>query len=178
MAAQEIVLEVRNISKSLGGKDILKDCSLNVARGELKVLIGPSGAGKSTLLQCINCLIPPDKGEIILEGEPLNRADKKSLCSFRARVGMIFQDFNLFDHLTAQDNVAIALRKVRGMSKKEASERAMDELARVGLALCKGPCQRNPLHAKRCHHRTGYTGRSSGRGGCDAHQGLFHQTDL
>ena len=134
MAAQEIVLEVRNISKSLGGKDILKDCSLNVARGELKVLIGPSGAGKSTLLQCINCLIPPDKGEIILEGEPLNRADKKSLCSFRARVGMIFQDFNLFDHLTAQDNVAIALRKVRGMSKKEASERAMDELARVGLA--------------------------------------------
>ena len=134
MAAQEIVLEVRNISKSLGGKDILKDCSLNVARGELKVLIGPSGAGKSTLLQCINCLIPPDKGEIILEKEPLNRTDKKSLCSFRARVGMIFQDFNLFDHLTAQDNVAIALRKVRGMSKKEASERAMDELARVGLA--------------------------------------------
>ena len=134
MAAQEIVLEVRNISKSLGGKDILKDCSLTVARGELKVLIGPSGAGKSTLLQCINCLIPPDKGEIILEGEPLNRADTKSLCSFRARVGMIFQDFNLFDHLTAQDNVAIALRKVRGMSKKEASERAMDELARVGLA--------------------------------------------
>lgn len=134
MAAQEIVLEVKNVSKSLGGKDILKDCSLNVARGELKVLIGPSGAGKSTLLQCINCLIPPNKGQIILEGHTLNPQDTKDLCAFRAKVGMIFQDFNLFDHLTAHDNVAIALRKVRGMSKKEASERAMDELARVGLA--------------------------------------------
>ncbi len=134
MAAQEIVLEVKDISKTLGGKEILKNCSLNVARGELKVLIGPSGAGKSTLLQCINCLIPPDKGEIVLEGKTLDRTDKKSLCAFRARVGMIFQDFNLFDHLTARDNVAIALRKVRGMGKKEAAERAMDELARVGLA--------------------------------------------
>ena len=130
----EIVLQVKGISKSLGGKSILDNCSLTMKRGELKVLIGPSGAGKSTLLQCINCLIPPDRGEIILEGEKLDFANKAKLCAFRAQVGMIFQDFNLFDHLTAEENVAIALRKVRGMSAAAARERAMDELARVGLA--------------------------------------------
>ena len=130
----EVVLQVKGISKSLGGKSILDNCSLNMKRGELKVLIGPSGAGKSTLLQCINCLIPPDKGEIILEGEKLDFSNKSKLCAFRAQVGMIFQDFNLFDHLTAEENVAIALRKVRGMSAAAARERAMDELARVGLA--------------------------------------------
>ena len=131
---QQAVLQVKGISKMLGGKPILDNCSLTVNRGELKVLIGPSGAGKSTLLQSINCLIPPDSGEIYLEGQLLNRADKSALCAFRAQVGMIFQDFNLFDHLTAEENVAIALRKVRGMSATDARKRAQEELARVGLA--------------------------------------------
>ena len=93
-----------------------------------------AGAGKSTFLQSINCLIPPDSGEIYLEGQLLNRTDKAALCAFRAQVGMIFQDFNLFDHLTAEENVAIALRKVRGMSAADARARAQEELARVGLA--------------------------------------------
>ena len=131
---QQAVLQVKGISKMLGGKPILDNCSLTVNQGELKVLIGPSGAGKSTLLQSINCLIPPDSGEIYLEGQLLNRADKAALCAFRAQVGMIFQDFNLFDHLTAEENVAIALRKVRGMSATDARKRAQEELARVGLA--------------------------------------------
>ena len=131
---QQAVLQVKGISKMLGGKPILDNCSLTVNRGELKVLIGPSGAGKSTLLQSINCLIPPDSGEIYLEGQLLNRADKAALCAFRAQVGMNFQDFNLFDHLTAEENVAIALRKVRGMSATDARKRAQEELARVGLA--------------------------------------------
>ena len=131
---QQAVLQVKGISKMLGGKPILDNCSLTVNRGELKVLIGPSGAGKSTLLQSINCLIPPDSGEIYLEGQLLNRANKAALCAFRAQVGMIFQDFNLFDHLTAEENVAIALRKVRGMSATDARKRAQEELARVGLA--------------------------------------------
>ena len=131
---QQAVLQVKGISKMLGGKPILDNCSLTVNRGELKVLIGPSGAGKSTFLQSINCLIPPDSGEIYLEGQLLNRTDKAALCAFRAQVGMIFQDFNLFDHLTAEENVAIALRKVRGMSAADARARALDELARVGLA--------------------------------------------
>ena len=130
----ENVLRIHEISKKLGGKAILKSCSLDVARGELKVLIGPSGAGKSTLLQCINCLIQPDSGEIWLNGQPLNRRDKKELCAFRTQVGMIFQDFNLFDHLTAEENVAIALRKVKGMNRHGALQRAREELGRVGLA--------------------------------------------
>ena len=131
---QQAVLQVKGISKMLGDKPILDNCSLTVNRGELKVLIGPSGAGKSTFLQSINCLIPPDSGEIYLEGQLLNRTDKAALCAFRAQVGMIFQDFNLFDHLTAEENVAIALRKVRGMSAADARARAQEELARVGLA--------------------------------------------
>ena len=131
---QQAVLQVEGISKMLGGKPILDNCSLTVNRGELKVLIGPSGAGKSTFLQSINCLIPPDSGEIYLEGNRLDRTDKAALCAFRAQVGMIFQDFNLFDHLTAEENVAIALRKVRGQSAAEARARAQEELARVGLA--------------------------------------------
>ncbi len=127
------VLSIESISKTLGGKKILDNCSLSINRGELKVLIGPSGAGKSTLLQCINCLIPPDSGRIILEEKELAMQNADDLCAFRARVGMIFQDFNLFDHLTALDNVAIALRKVRGESRVNAHERAMQELSRVGL---------------------------------------------
>lgn len=128
------VLQVAHLSKKLGGKPILQDCSLTLNRGELKVLIGPSGAGKSTLLQCINCLIPPDEGKILLEGRALNVVDRRALCAFRAQVGMIFQDFNLFDHLTAEENVAIALRKVRGINRQDAQRRAQEELGRVGMS--------------------------------------------
>ena len=129
-----VVLQVTDLSKRIGDKSILDQCHLEVRRGELKVLIGPSGAGKSTFLQCINCLIPPDTGDIYLEGKRLDRTNKAALCAFRAQVGMIFQDFNLFDHLTAEENVAIALRKVRGMNAGAARERSMEELARVGLS--------------------------------------------
>lgn len=134
MENQDIVLRAQGISKKAGGRLILDDCSLEVKRGELMVLIGPSGAGKSTLLQCIDCLIAPDSGSVWLEDKLLDRGSKKELCKFRAQVGMIFQDFNLFDHLTAEENVSIALRKVRKFSKAEAKARAQDELARVGLA--------------------------------------------
>lgn len=127
------VLRAVNVSKRLGGKVILDDVSLDVAAGELKVLIGPSGAGKSTFLQCLNYLVPPDEGSIILDGTPVNAANTRELCAFRRQVGMIFQDFNLFDHLTAEENVAIALRKVAGCSRRDAKERALAELARVGL---------------------------------------------
>lgn len=130
----DITLRIEGISKKMGGRLILDNCSLEVRHGELMVLIGPSGAGKSTLLQCIDCLIMPDAGSVWLDDELLDRADKNKLCQFRAQVGMIFQDFNLFDHLTAQENVAIALRKVRGMSKNDARDRAIEELGRVGLA--------------------------------------------
>lgn len=130
---QTPVLRVEHIHVTLGGKSILKDVSLTVSKGELKVLIGPSGAGKSTFLQSINCLIHPESGDIWLEGEQVNLAERRKLYEFRQHVGMIFQDFNLFDHLRAVDNVSIALRKVKGMSKADAHKRAVQELERVGL---------------------------------------------
>lgn len=127
------VLRAEQVTKVLGGKTILDAVSLEVAAGEMKVLIGPSGGGKSTFLQCLNYLLPPDQGSIWLDGERVNSDDTRALCLFRRHVGMIFQDFNLFDHLTAEDNVAIALRKVAGYSRADAKERALAELARVGL---------------------------------------------
>ena len=139
----DLVLRARGISKKLGGKLILDDCSLKVHRGELTVLIGPSGAGKSTLLHCLDCLIPPDSGEIWLNGQQLNLADSSGLCRYRAQVGMIFQDFNLFDHLTAEENVAIALRKVRGLNRREARARAMEELSALAFPPVRGYIRRN-----------------------------------
>ena len=131
---EDIVLRAEGLSKNIGGRQILDDCSLAAPKGKLLALIGPSGAGKSTLLQCVDYLITPDKGEIWLENEKLDASNKRKLCDFRAQVGMIFQDFNLFDHLTAEENVAVALRKVKGYSKADAKTRALEELARVGLA--------------------------------------------
>lgn len=126
-------LRLENIHKTLGGLHILRGISLTVPRGALTVLIGPSGAGKSTLLQCINHLVPPDEGSVYLNGGLLDAKDKMSLSRFRQHVGMIFQDFNLFDHLSALDNVGIALVKVKGMSRDAAKKRALTELERVGL---------------------------------------------
>lgn len=129
----EPVLRVEGISKAFNGTAILKSVSLSLNKGELKVLIGPSGGGKSTFLQCMNHLIDPDEGKHFLDGRQINTRSKRELYALRQQVGMIFQDFNLFDHLTAQDNVSIALRKVKRINKKEAQERARRELARVGL---------------------------------------------
>ena len=128
------ILHMEGISKTLGGRRILNDVSLTVRHGDLMVLIGPSGAGKSTFLQCINHLIVPDSGAVYLEGHKVDAANKRDLSLFRQHVGMIFQDFNLFDHLSALDNISIALRKVRGMDSHSARDRALAELERVGLA--------------------------------------------
>ncbi len=128
------LMRVRGICKNLGGRNILKSVSFDLHEGEMKVLIGPSGGGKSTLLQCMNYLIRPDRGEIELDGLRVDPGDARALCQFRQQVGMIFQDFNLFDHLTALENVGIALRKVRGMSRRDVRDRAVAELARVGLS--------------------------------------------
>ena len=128
------ILRVENISKCFGETCILKGVSLSLHKGEIKVLIGPSGGGKSTLLQCINCLVQPDGGEIFLGGERIDWHRKTDLYRLRQQVGMIFQDFNLFDHLSALDNITIALRKVKEVGKKEAIERARFELEQVGLS--------------------------------------------
>jgi polar amino acid transport system ATP-binding protein len=128
------ILKIHNITKSFGSSTILDSVSFELAKGEIKVLIGPSGGGKSTLLQCINCLVVPDSGEIELENERVDYSRKQDLYKLRQQVGMIFQDFNLFDHLTALDNITIALRKVKRLDKKEARQRARLELDQVGLS--------------------------------------------
>lgn len=127
------ILRVESLSKRYGNKEVLKGASLEVRRGDLKILIGPSGAGKSTLLQCINFLVRPDEGRVWLDGREVHYTQKRGLYAYRQKVGMIFQDFNLFDHLTALENVRIGPVKVKGMAKAEAQGRAVRELARVGL---------------------------------------------
>lgn len=128
------LLRAEGITKILGGRKILDQVSLDMYPGDLKVLIGPSGGGKSTFLQCLNFLLPPDEGAVWLQGQRINAKNTAELCRLRQEVGMIFQDFNLFDHLTAEGNIVLALRKVRKLSKEDARTRARRELARVGLA--------------------------------------------
>ena len=127
------VLTVRNIQKRFGGTEILKGVSLELDRGDIKVIIGPSGSGKSTLLHCINFLVNADAGTVRLNGKEIVTANKKALYAYRQKVGMIFQDFNLFDHLSALDNVRIGLTRVKKMPGAAARERAFAELTRVGL---------------------------------------------
>lgn len=134
MTDARIILRAQDLHKNLGGNEVLKGVSLEMRKGELKVLIGPSGSGKSTLLQCLNFLHVPEQGDVWLDDRKIDAASKKELNAFRQDVGMIFQDFNLFDHLDAVNNVSIALRKVKKVSKSEARSRAMEELTRVGLA--------------------------------------------
>ncbi len=133
MTESNSILRVDDIYKSFGSNTILNGVSLELREGEIKVLIGPSGGGKSSLLQCINCLIMPDSGEIHLRDRRIDLADNNELYLLRQQVGMIFQDFNLFDHLSALDNVAIALRKVKKLDRKSALQRAGVELKQVGL---------------------------------------------
>jgi polar amino acid transport system ATP-binding protein len=128
------LLRVESITKTFGKDTILDQVSMEMHSGDLKVLIGPSGGGKSTLLQCINLLIFPDQGHIELNGQRISPRRTKDLLAYRQQVGMIFQDFNLFDHLTALNNVRIALRKVKKLSKAQATLRAEQELERVGLS--------------------------------------------
>jgi polar amino acid transport system ATP-binding protein len=131
---KELILQVKDIHKSFGNKEVLKGISFEVYQGETKVIIGPSGMGKSTLLRCINQLTIPDKGTIWLRGQEVNHHNIREINQFRQKIGMVFQDFNLFDHLNAVSNVEIALIKVKGMKKQEARDKAMSELKKVGLA--------------------------------------------
>ncbi len=130
---KELILQVKDIHKSFGNKEVLKGISFEVHKGETKVIIGPSGMGKSTLLRCINQLTIPDKGTIWLRGQEVNHHNARQINQFRQKIGMVFQDFNLFDHLNAVSNVEIALIKVKGMKKQEARDKAMFELKKVGL---------------------------------------------
>ena len=128
----ELILKVQKLYKSYGDLEVLRGVSFGMGKGETTVLIGPSGTGKSTLLRCINCLTQSDKGEIWLDGVELTDL-RTNINKVRSTIGFVFQDFNLFSHLTALDNVRIGPVRVKGMKKKEATQWAMMELERVGL---------------------------------------------
>ena len=136
------ILKVSGLTKRFGATDVLRGIDLEVSRGERIAILGASGSGKSTLLRCLNFMERPGGGTIALDGRVLGREGRagqrsypeSELIQVRQRVGMVFQQFNLFPHMTAIGNVMEGLRTVRGMPKPEAEARARKELARVGLA--------------------------------------------
>lgn len=131
--AEAPIIELRHVDKHYGDLHVLKDINLVVDRGEVVVVIGPSGSGKSTMCRTINRLETIDSGEILIEGEPLPQEGKK-LTKVRAELGMVFQSFNLFAHMTVLENVTLGPIQALGMKKDEAEKIAMDLLARVGVA--------------------------------------------
>jgi len=126
------MIEMREVSKWYGAFQVLKDCSTRVDKGEVVVVCGPSGSGKSTLIKCVNALEPFQKGEITVDGVSVGDP-KTDLPKLRARVGMVFQHFELFPHMGVTDNLTLAQVKVLGRTRDEATERAMRYLERVGL---------------------------------------------
>jgi polar amino acid transport system ATP-binding protein len=128
------MLVLEDVHKSFGALHVLRGVNLSVRRGEVVCVIGPSGSGKSTLLRCINLLEPPERGRVVLEGTDITRAHKAELNFVRRRVGMVFQQFNLFPHKTALQNVTIAQRTVLERSEVEARAKGKALLERVGLA--------------------------------------------
>ena len=126
------VLELRGVGKAFAGMPALCDIHLAVGTSELVALIGPSGSGKSTLLRCCNRLTEPDQGEVVFEGKPVP-AGGAALASVRRRMGMVFQAFNLYPHLTALQNAALAPRRAAGLTRNEAETAAREALERVGL---------------------------------------------
>jgi polar amino acid transport system ATP-binding protein len=133
MRPSDPIIDIRGVYKRFGTVEVLKRVDLAVAPRELVFLIGPSGAGKSTLLRCCNRLEEPDDGSIRFDGVEL-LADKTDINAMRRRIGMVFQSFNLYPHLTALGNVTLALRKVLRKPRDEAEAMALAVLRRVGLA--------------------------------------------
>ena len=130
----DAVVRAELVQKSYDGLSVLRGVTFEVGRGEVKVIIGPSGSGKSTLLRCLALLEPVDAGAVYLDGVKLSGVREKELAPHRSEVGMVFQRFNLFPNMTALDNVMCGLVEVRRLKKREARERALEFLERVGLA--------------------------------------------
>ena len=126
------MIDVKNLHKAFGGHEVLKGVNEHIEKGEKVVVIGPSGSGKSTFLRCLNLLEEPTSGEIIFEGQNIT-AKETDINLVRRRMGMVFQQFNLFPHLTVKENIKLAPVKLKIMSDEEADKRALELLARVGL---------------------------------------------
>jgi len=126
------VISIRNVSKFFGSFQVLSSCSAAVEKGEVVVVCGPSGSGKSTLIKCVNALEPFQEGEIVVDGVSVGDV-KTNKPKLRARVGMVFQHFELFPHMSVMGNLTLAQRKVRGRTAAEATARGLALLERVGL---------------------------------------------
>jgi len=127
------VVQLEDVHKSFGDNHVLRGIDLSVASGEVLTIIGPSGSGKSTLLRCVNLLEPLQSGRILFEGEEITRKGV-DVSAVRTRIGMVFQQFNLFPHLTVMDNLTLATRRIRRQPRSAAESRAQELLAQVGLS--------------------------------------------
>ena len=132
-AGREVVVRIENLKKNFDDLVVLRGVDLEVHRGEVVVILGPSGSGKSTLLRCVNLLETPTSGKVFFEDTEITDP-KTDINKVRAKLGMVFQNFNLFPHLTAKKNVMLAQRKVLKRSEEEAEKVAVEQLTRVGLA--------------------------------------------
>ncbi len=132
MNAAKPLIEIKNLTKSFGKVNALKNISTNIYPGEVVFIVGPSGSGKSTFLRCMNRLEEATEGQVIFEGT--NIMEKKvNIDQHRQKMGMVFQHFNLFPHLTIRDNITLAPRKLKGVAQADADKQAMELLQRVGL---------------------------------------------
>lgn len=132
MSEDDVIVRIKDLHKSYGDLEVLRGIDIDVHRGEVVVVLGPSGSGKSTMLRCVNLLEKPTSGQIIFEGADIT-AKGVDINGVRAKLGMVFQQFNLFPHLSVKKNVMIAQQKVLKRSKEEAEQVAIQELEKVGL---------------------------------------------
>lgn len=128
------MIKIDHLKKVFGNNEVLKDINQEVKKGEVVVIIGPSGSGKSTLLRCLNLLEKPTSGEIIFEGTALTGLNETKMNQLREKMGMVFQNFNLFPHMTVLENLKVAPIKVKGIPESEAHQTAIKLLEQVGLS--------------------------------------------
>ncbi|PJI08461.1 MULTISPECIES: amino acid ABC transporter ATP-binding protein [Clostridium] len=129
-----LMVEAKNLTKSFGKLTVFKDLNVSISKGEVLVIIGPSGSGKSTLLRCLNHLEEPDGGEVIIEGQPLDNKNRKQYRETIEKMGMVFQNYNLFPHMTVLQNVMEAPITVKKENKEEVRKRAEKLIEKVGLS--------------------------------------------
>lgn len=132
MKEKEVLLEIKDLHKSFGNLEVIKGIDLEIDKGNIVVIIGPSGSGKSTVLRCMNLLEQPTSGDIVFEGQSIME-NKKNIDKIREKIGMVFQNFNLFPNKSIIENITLAPMKVKGISKAEAEKKAEELLTRVGL---------------------------------------------
>ena len=131
--AEQAVIEIKGLQKKYDDTVVLKDITEDVKQGEVICVIGPSGAGKSTFLRCLNLLEKPTKGQVLFEGTDLTTLNEKKINGLREKMGMVFQNFNLFPNMTVIENLKLAPKKVKSISDQEATKTAQDLLDKVGL---------------------------------------------